>query len=325
MNGLYIGVEIGASKHQICLADAAGKILKMDSGKVELEKGAAGILAWMKEHISAMIESRPAGSEIVAVAVGFGGIIETATGVSVISVQVDGWKDFNIKAWFESAFQVPCFVLNDTVAGGFAEYYAGSGVGCENFFYTNIGSGIGGVFFLNGTYYDGSGYGAAYFGHTYIPDWTRTDCNSYDKVENLCSGFGIQNRLRKPGYVPHDSKMLELAGGDASRISGLTLELAAKEGDAFALAEIDRIARGYSVGLDNVITLIHPQIVSIGGGIANMGDMLLDPVRKYTDEKVFISAKGKYKIVKCALGNDVVPVGAVIYAAKEMKNRESGV
>ena len=76
MNGLYIGVEIGASKHQICLADAAGKILKMDSGKVELEKGAAGILAWMKEHISAMIESRPAGSEIVAVAVGFGGIID---------------------------------------------------------------------------------------------------------------------------------------------------------------------------------------------------------------------------------------------------------
>ena len=119
--------------------------------------------------------------------------------------------------------------------------------------------------------------------------------------------------------------MLELAGGDASRISGLTLELAAKEGDAFALAEIDRIARGYSVGLANVITLIHPQIVSIGGGIANMGEMMLDPVRKYTDEKVFISAKGKYKIVKCALGNDVVPVGAVIYAAKEMKNRESGV
>lgn len=125
MNGLYIGVEIGASKHQICLADAAGKILKMDSGKVELEKGAAGILAWMQEHIAAMIEARPAGSEIVAVAVGFGGIIETATGVSVISVQVDGWKDFNIKAWFEKTFQVPCFVLNDTVAGGFCGILCG--------------------------------------------------------------------------------------------------------------------------------------------------------------------------------------------------------
>ena len=53
-----------------------------------------------------------------------------------------------------------------------------------------------------------------------------------------------------------------------------------------------------------------------------MGDMLLDPVPQVHGRKVFISAKGKYKIVKCALGNDVVPVGAVIYAAKEMKNRE---
>ena len=75
------------------------------------------------------------------------------------------------------------------------------------------------------------------------------------------------------------------------------------------------------IHLDVVFQVSGPQIVSIGGGIANMGDMLLDPVRKYTDEKVFISAKGKYKIVKCALGNDVVPVGAVIYAANEMKNR----
>lgn len=325
MAELYIGVEIGASKHQICLTDASGKILKLDSGKVELEKGAAGILAWMKEHIGAMIDGCPSGGEIVAVAVGFGGIIETATGVSVISVQVDGWKDFNIKEWFEKTFRLPCFVLNDTVAGGFAEYYLGSGVGCKNFFYTNIGSGIGGVFFINGEYYDGSGYGAAYFGHTYIPDWTRTDCNSYDKVENLCSGFGIQRRLRKPGYVPKDSQILSLVNGDPSQINGLTLELAAKAGDAFALAEIDRIASGYSVGLANVITLIHPQIVSIGGGIANMGDMLLDPIRKYTDEKVFISARGKYKIVKCVLGNDVVPVGAVIYAANEMKKKLNGV
>ncbi len=310
MKSLFVGVEIGASKHQIYLMNSSYDILKKDFGYVELEKGAQGILEWMKGHIALLIEDCK--EKVAAISVGFGGIIESATGTSVVSVQVEGWKDFNIVEWFENTFKIKTFVLNDTVAGGFAEYYLGSGKGTDNFFYTNIGSGIGGVFFLNGEYYDGSGYGAAYFGHTYIPYWR----GGYDKVENICSGFGIQRRLREEGYIPKSSKLFELCEGKIQNVTTKMLGQAITLGDQFAIEEIDRTANAYAIGMANVITLIHPQLVSVGGGVANIGEPLLSPIRKYVDERVFISAKNKYSIVKCHFGDDAVPIGAVVYAAK---------
>ena len=109
MDKLFVGVEIGASKHQIYLMNSEFSVLKKDFGYVEIEKGAAGILEWMKEHIALLIEDCK--DKVAAISVGFGGIIETATGTSVVSVQVDGWKDFNIVEWFEKTFGIKSFVL----------------------------------------------------------------------------------------------------------------------------------------------------------------------------------------------------------------------
>ena len=89
---------------------------------------------------------------------------------------------------------------------------------------------------------------------------------------------------------------------------------AARRGDAFAAAEIDRIARSYAIALSNLLTLVSPDVVAIGGGVANLGDVLLDPIRRYTDERVFISVRGAYRIVPCAFMDAAVPVGAALLA-----------
>ncbi|MDR3644303.1 MAG: ROK family protein, partial [Clostridia bacterium] len=213
-SNLYLGVEIGGTKHQIVLGDKNGNVLCIEKGKVVLEEGAQGILRWMADHIPAMIEKAPSfGGAVRAIGVGFGGIIETATGRSVASVQVKGWKDFMLKSWFEETFRLPAVVLNDTVAGGYGEYICGAGKGSKSFFYTNIGSGIGGVFIRNGEIYDGNGYGASYLGHTYVPDMIEGTSFKQRKVEELCSGWYIEQRLRSPGYVPKESLIMELCGG----------------------------------------------------------------------------------------------------------------
>ena len=321
MKKLFLGVEIGATKHQICLGDENGNIYCTVQGKVVLKDGVAGILEWMKWNIPVLIgRETEFGGKAAAIGVGFGGIIESVSGISLVSVQVDGWKDFNLKQWFENTFKLSAVILNDTVAGGYGEYHCGSGKGSKNFFYTNIGSGIGGVFILNGRYYDGIGYGAAYFGHTYIPDWTSSNPGGFCKVENMCSGFAIERRLRSKGYVPADSTIMKMCCGKSEDIQCLMLEQAAREGDSFSIEEIDRIALSYAVGLSNVITLVSPDCISIGGGVAKMGDLLLEPVRKYVDRKVFISSKGRYRIVESAFMDSAVLVGTVLYAAHELDN-----
>lgn len=318
MRKLYLGVEIGATKHQIALGDADGNILSTNQGRVVLQEGANGILSWMKANIPEMVErEKELGGKVSGIGVGFGGIIESSKGISLTSVQVEGWKDFNLKDWFEETFKLPAIIVNDTVAGGYGEYICGSGKGSKNFFYTNIGSGIGGVFILEGRCYDGLGFGAAYFGHTYIPDWTRSIPGAVCKVEDMCSGFAIERRLRSEGYVPENSIIMKLCNGTLRSIECRMLEAAAQKGDEFALGEIDRISKSYSIGLANVITLMSPDCVSIGGGVAKMGDLLLEPVRRYVDELVFISSKNRYRIVACKHQDAAVLVGALLFASEQ--------
>ncbi len=317
MKKLFLGIEIGASKHQVAIGDAESNILASIQGKVNIAEGANGILEWMNGNIPSLLASESNYSgKVEAIGVGFGGIIESETGKSLASVQVSGWKDFNLKDWFENEFQLPSVIINDTVAAGLGEYKCGSGQGAKCFFYTNIGSGIGGVFIFEGKCYDGIGYGAAYFGHTFIPDWTSNIPGAICKVEDTCSGFGIERRLRTAGYVPSNSSLMQKCNSLPNDITCHMLGDAAREGDTFALEEIGRIAQSYAIGLSNVITLLSPDRVSIGGGVAKMGDLLLKPIRKYTDKLAFISSKGRYEIVQSQHGDAAVLVGAVVAAAE---------
>lgn len=306
----YLGVEIGGTKQQIALFTENGEMETIISEKIPLPNGAPDILAWLEQHITAL----RAEAEFQAIGVGFGGPLDSASGRVAMSVQVKGWKDFCLKTWFEEHFSLPATVVNDTVAGGYGELLQGSGRGCGHFYYTNIGTGIGGAMFIHGHPYDGTGLGAAYMGHTYIPSWTVSEPMNAEKLENLCCGVAMERRLRTPGYVPSDSALYQMCKGRLQDITCAMLGEAAAASDPFALAEVDRWARSYSIALSNFITLLAPERVAVGGGVANMGEILLTPVRTYVDQLVFVSSKGRYDIVRCELMDHAVLVGAALFA-----------
>jgi len=311
----FLGIEIGASKHQAVLFDEGFGVLTRKQGEVNLERGAQGILAWMREELPPLLE------RAAAVGIGFGGIIETATGTSCFSVQVEGWDGFPVRDWFQETFGLPAWVANDTVTGGYAEYRMGTGRDARRLFYTNIGSGIGGVFITEGECDDGLGYGTAYFGHTWAPDPFAGCAGARDKVETLCSGFGIEKRLRKPGYIPTDTLLASLP---REGLNCRDLSRAAREGDPFALLEIERIAEVYAVGLSNVITLYSPDRVVIGGGVAQMGPLLFEPIRRHTDALVFEPDRGRYTIEPSALNDLAVPMGAALLAREKTVVNKGG-
>lgn len=229
-------------------------------------------------------------------------------------MQVPGWEDFPLRGWLEETFSMPAEVLNDTVSGGFSELYLGRGKEAGNVFYTNIGSGIGGAFFIDRVYYDGVGYGAAYFRQHLHPRLAVARAGGDDPGGGDLLRARDRTALRRPGYVPAGSRIMEMCGGDPAGISCRMLEDAARAGDPFALEEVDRIARSYSIGLSNVLTLMSPELVIIGGGVAKMGGLLLDRVREYTDRIAFISCRGHYTIEQSVMMDDAVIAGAVYCA-----------
>ena len=314
MAKLFGAVEIGGTKQQLAIVDEKGAIAELVCGKFPLPNGAIDVLNWIEKNLPPLLEKY----SVDTIGVGYGGILESSTGRVLLSVQVPGWQDFMLKDWFEEKFGIRTVVVNDTVCGGYAEYMLGSGRGYKSFYYTNIGTGIGGAMFFDGKTYDGVGYGGVYMGNTYVQNPLGAP-GDVCKLENFCSGVAIEKRLRAPGRIPKASMLMQLCGGDTAKLSCYDLKKAADAGDAFALSELELFASVYGVTLANFITLFSPQRVAIGGGVANMGEVLMDPIRRHTEEFVFESAQGRYDIVQCELMDENVLIGAALYARDGFK------
>lgn len=308
----YLGVEIGGTKQQICVGYADGTIL--DRREVKLGKvTATEILEWIRDNINELMEA----NEIAGIGVGFGGPLELATGRVLSSLQVPGWEDFKLKEWMQEQWNVNICVANDTWTGGFGELICGAGRGSDRLLYTNIGTGIGGGLYYNGKGYDGSGFGAAYVGNTLIPDWRPgTKPGDMTRTELIVSGKSIVDRLSTPGYVPETSMMYEAVNsGHGFRVSEV-LGGSVLAGDKFATEELDRITESFGIALANVLAITGVTRIVVGGGVANMGDVLMDRIRAKTDEFAFVANKGKYEIKVSELLDDAVLVGALILAAR---------
>ena len=295
-----IGVEIGGTKQQIALGTGGGEILRRWSVRLGGGAAARDILGWIGTTLREILSEHPA----AGVGVGFGGPVDPVSGRVLRSLQVGGWEGFGLKDWFEKTFSLPTAVLNDTAAGGLGELYLGAGKGSRRFFYTNIGTGIGGGL------YDGRSFGASSLGYVWVPDWRENRPGAMTRLEFLCSGQCMEERLNRPGYIPAQSVLHTLG----RRITCLDLAAGAAAGDAFCALELDRVAQTFSLGLADVLALASPDRIAIGGGVAKMGEILFSRIRAFTEEYAFIADAGQYEILESRLLDDAVLAGALLYA-----------
>lgn len=313
-----LAVEIGGTKQQIAVGSEEGDIIDKRSVKLEMKRGSADILDWLTSNVSTMLES--AECSINKICVGFGGPFDTVNGRAICSIQVPGWDDFSITKWFVDTFHKETLVLNDTAAGGMAELYKGAGAGSPCFFYTNIGTGIGGGLFIHKKFFNGTGRGAFYLGNTWVPDWTagRTNVNAGTdssagksiRLEKICSGKSIEERLNRFDYAASSPYLKSLG----RPLTCFDLENGVKAGDSFCIRELDAIADSFALGLANVLACSGADTIAIGGGVAKMGDILFDRIRAAMSKYEFIANAGTYKIVPSIFMDDAVLVGALLSA-----------
>jgi glucokinase len=306
-----IGIEIGGSKLQAALGDAKGRIVTLRKYDVPRSAGAPAILDWCESVVPELIAES---GGVESVGVGFGGPVDTASGVAVRSHQVSGWDGVPIRDRFADCFGVPVSVWNDSNAAGWAEYVCGAGRGTNPFCYMNIGSGIGGAIVIDGRLHNGQGLGAAEIGHTYVPDPLASEPGQPVKLEDRCSGWSIERYLREDAPIPDASELLKVVNGDRSQITCALVGKCADAGDETAVAIVDEVACSIAVALANVLALLHPECIAIGGGVGLMGETLLEPIRRHLDPLVFGPYQGRYRIVPCELGDQVVVVGALLLA-----------
>lgn len=319
---IVLGIEIGGTKLQAVIGRTDGEFLYIKRGSVDPGKGAHGVLEWMKKSVpEVLLKAKELGEQISCIGIGFGGPVDEKNGRVIKSVQVKGCDNFELKKWCEEKFHLPTFVYNDSSAACWGEYCFGSGRNTDNFFYTNVGSGIGGGIVIHGKLYNGQGYGAGELGQTYIPDGTVENVGKEEKLENLCSGWAIEKRLRNSEEVTFSNTLMQLCGGKKENLDCRMLGVAVKDNDPIAIKLLDNITNSIGIAISNVISLFGPECVAIGGGVSLIGDEFIDRVRKSVEQHEFISSHGHYKVCRCELDEKIVPAGAIKLAEEDMNNQ----
>jgi glucokinase len=316
---LRIGVEIGGTKLQAALGDSSCRVLRLERRSVQPQHGAAGILALLPPLLDALLKGAGAAwHEVAAVGIGFGGPVDAAAGIVLKSFQVPGWDGFHLAEWAWRTWDRPVAIANDAAVAGLAETMLGAGGGAQRTFYLTIGSGIGGGWIVDGRIDLGQGLGMAELGHTYVPD---PQTGAAVELETVCSGWAIGRRARAAA-AQAPSRMVELAGSLAA-IDARSVYTAAEAGDPVARRILEETTATLGLALANVIALLHPEVIVIGGGVSLMGPLFWDGLRTAVAQRAMPAYIASVRIERAALAEDVVPVGALCLASASLGEQDS--
>jgi len=295
----FVGIEIGGSKLQIVAGDDSTKIIERRRLAVDCAKGGAGI----REQIKATLPGLILATKPAAIGVGFGGPVDWKSGRICRSHQIEGWTDFELGDWLQSLSGLPVRVDNDANTGTLGEALHGAGVGFNPVFYATLGSGVGGGLVADGKIYHGAMPGEAEIGHV------RLD-RSGAIVESRCSGWAVDNKIRRLKTTEPDSLLVRLMGNSTGG-EAKYLAVAWQQGDDAARGVLHETVEDLAFGLSHVVHLFHPEVIVLGGGLALVGEPLRAGVegalRSFTMEAF---APGP-RIRLAALGENAVPIGAL--------------
>jgi glucokinase len=316
----YLGIEIGGTKLQLGVGPGDGTLAGLWRGTVEPDAGGEGIRRQIAAAVPELLaRSGVERSQVKGVGIGFGGPVDDATRTVITSHQIKGWDGFALADWIGDITGLPAALGNDADVAGLAEALFGAGKGLSPIFYITIGSGIGGGLIINGEIYRGCGRGAAEIGHVLvnrpiIGGWART------ALELVASGWAIRNaayHILKNGGG-RESVLRRLAQDDPLQLTASHVAEAAEQGDEIAQQIIQEAVTHIADAICELITLLCPRRIVIGGGVSLMGDLLFRPLRREVAKKTFRSFQGLTDIVPAALGEEVVVHGALALARRRL-------
>jgi len=260
--------------------------------------------------------------QIAGIGIGATGPLNPWTGVVFAPPTLPGWNQVPLKDLFHERFGVPIFVENDANAAALAEYLFGAGRGWKELVYMTVSTGIGGGILTDGKLLEGNSGTAAELGHMTI-DWQgeRCICGNVGCLEQLASGTAIAcaaqeaiARGQGQAFIAfalshHSEDGMTSPSGDKApdpvsppQITARTVAQAAEAGIPLACAIMSKAAEALGVGLVNIIHLFNPQLIILGSGVVQIGELLLEPARRIVQARTMQAPLHTVQIIPAALG-----------------------
>jgi len=318
---LVVAVDLGGT--QIRAAALRGKTLYTRVGLLTGENPTPErVIPRVYDAIQETLDKTAAsGEQIAGIGIAAPGPLNHKTGVIYNPPNLPAWQGVPLRDMVAQRFGLPVFVENDAHAAGLGEYLFGAGRGCGDMVYLTISTGIGGGIISGGKIMEGTSGTAGELGHMTI-DWRgeRCNCGNVGCLEVIASGTAIARQANAALAAGRGADLLAFLRAQQGQPGELqatarVVGVAAAAGVATAQAIIQHAAEALGVGLVNIIHSFNPEVIVLGGGVTQIGPLLLQPALRLVRERTMRVPREAVRITLAELGANVglIGAGALIY------------
>lgn len=302
---MILAIDIGGTKL------AAG--LVSDSGAVQAARRAAtpqtGDAETLWKALTDLID--PLAEDVAGVGVGCGGPMMWPEG-EVSPLNIPAWRGFPVRARLAERFPgVPVRLHNDAICVAAAEHWRGAGQGSANMLGMVVSTGVGGGLILGDRLINGGSGNAGHIGHVVVePGGVPCGCGGRGCLEAVARGPALVDWALNQGWKPGMQGAVAEPYKEERLVTARALADDARAGDEVALAAMRRAGRALGIAIASATHLCDLDVVTIGGGLSQSGDLLFDPLEEALREHARMDFARRVKVVRAALGQDAGLVGA---------------
>lgn len=310
-----LGIDIGGTKTAVCLGNEKGDILvsqRITSVADSIEAYRANLIALCNEVV-AKAGLKP--DQLDAIGLSAPGPLDCKKGILIAPPNNPGWHDVPIVEMVQKSFKAKVYCNNDANACALAEMLFGEHKGAQNLIYLTFSTGMGGGIIVNGELVQGSTDTGGEVGHLVLdPQGPLCGCGQHGCWEAYVGGRRVAETLKEKVRDGRIKTSLVAKAGSVDAINIQALEMAAREGDAFAVAEWNTFMDRMAQGIGALIMVLNPDVVILGTIAIHTGDFSMKPILAALPKYAWKWPVKACKIAPSSLGGKIGDLAALAVA-----------
>jgi N-acetylglucosamine repressor len=319
-SGFITAIDFDADAVVAAVLNLGARIKCSIKENTYLNGGMDGLIRQLLDCTTRVVEQAGIGTgSLVGIGVADPGLIDSREGVSITSSTIEFWKGAPLKRIFEAEFDVPFLLESNTRARTIAERILGAGHMASDMVYVEYGAGIGLGIVTEGKILRGRGECAGEFGHTHVVEGgPACKCGSFGCLEAIAGAPAIATRARTAVLEGAASRVLELAGGDPSLITGFHVIDAARQGDRMCSAILDDVEKYLGLGLANVVNLFNPSLLVLDRRLGMMDESVIDQIARVVRRQALQQSTEGLEFRYSELGEEAGVLGIALMVLEQL-------
>lgn len=315
----YIGVDLGGTTIKVGLLDSDYTIIEKIDAPTYRERTSEEVLKDMAMLCKKVMENKGiTEKEVHSIGIGCPGIASPKEGKILYSSNLN-FKDVDVKSEIRKYIDLDVFVENDANAAALGEVICGAAKGYNNVVVVTLGTGVGGGIILDGKVYPGSYFGGAEIGHQVIQfeGGIPCGCGRSGCWEQYASATALIRQGKEAAGAHPESLLIQMAKDkDIEEINAKVVFDAAQAGDEVAINVLEQYYKYVGAGISNMINILEPEVVVIGGGMSAQKEKLTEPILAYCKTQMYGGLDLRPQIKPATLGNDAGIIGAALVGTR---------